>query len=39
MALLECVVSSSFHELPSGAYSELQLQRRRVYPTDLGYVP
>ena len=39
MALLERVVSSNFHELRSGAYLELQLQRRRVYPTDLGYVP
>src|ERR1700761_1157734 len=39
MALLECVVSSSFHKLRSGAYFELQLQRRRVYPADLGYVP
>jgi hypothetical protein len=39
MVLLECVVSHSFHELPSGAYFKLQLQRRRVYPTDLGYLP
>jgi hypothetical protein len=39
MALLERVVSSDFDELRSDAYLELQLQRRRVYPTDLGYVP
>ena len=39
MALLECVVSSSSPETPSGAHAILQLQRRRVYPADLGYVP
>ena len=39
MVLLECVVSSSFHERSSGTHFKLQLQRRRVYPTDLGYVP
>ena len=39
MVLLECMVSSSFHQLRSRAYLELQLQRRRVYPADLGYVP
>ena len=39
MVLLKCVVSSNFHELRSGAYFKLQLQRRRVYPADLGYVP
>ena len=39
VALLECLVSSGFHGLRSSAYFELQLQRRRVYPTDLGYVP
>jgi hypothetical protein len=39
MALLECVVSSGFHELRSRAYFDLQLQRRRVHPADLGYVP
>ena len=38
MVLFECMVSFNFRELSSGAYFELQLQRRRVYSADLGYV-